>query len=311
MTSSDRIDRPQLSSHMMVVRAMFVRLRFLMAIAMLSLLMAVWPWIRGAWEQWVWGSFAASRSESVSTDSEFFCPMDPGVHSAWPAICPICNMDLITRKKTDAVILPEGVLARMQLTPYRVQLAGVRTELVRTASEDSKTLLIPVSAVVHRDHGSIVYVETMPGMYDALPVTVGAKQNDQYELQAGLEAGQRVVSAGAFLIDAETRLNPSLAIQYFGANQNQARSTAPALAQRHVIQTPSSLSQADQALIAKQRICPVTKAPLGSMGQPVFMIVDGQKIALCCQGCEAAVLKDKAKYLAVLESNKAVETPSP
>src|SRR4029079_17017452 len=48
----------------------------------------------------------------------------------WPAICPICNMDLVQRRKHDAQILPEGVVARMQLSPYRVQLAGIKTSVV-------------------------------------------------------------------------------------------------------------------------------------------------------------------------------------
>jgi hypothetical protein len=33
----------------------------------------------------------------------------------------------------------------------------------------------------------------------------------------GLEPGLRVVTSGAFLVDAETRINPALASAYFGA----------------------------------------------------------------------------------------------
>lgn len=299
------------ATHQVVVRALIARLRFGLAIAVLAVLMTAWPAIRGMWDRFVLSGFASSRNDSVSADTEFFCPMDPGVHSAWPAICPICNMDLITRKKTDAVILPEGVLARMQLSPYRVQLAGVRTETLQTDANDPQKLLVPASAVVHRESGTIVYVETMPGMYDALPVKLGPKQADHYELLAGLEPDQKVVSTGAFLIDAETRLNPSLAVQYFGANQHQARSVAPELAERRSPKVPNVLSQADQAIVTKQRICPVTKAPLGSMGQPVFVMVDGIKVAICCQGCETALLKDKAKYLAVLKTAEAAESTAP
>ncbi len=138
---------------------LFLRLRFLLAIALLAGLMAAWPWMRTVWERVVLGPISASGNDAVSTDSEFFCPMDPGIHSAWPAICPICNMDLIVRKKTDAMILPEGVLARMQLSPYRIQLAGVRTDVVQTHPDHVNALTIPVSAVVHRDSGPIVYVK--------------------------------------------------------------------------------------------------------------------------------------------------------
>ena len=64
-----------------------------------------------------------SGQMTVSNDTEFFCSMDPGVVSEWPAVCPVCNMDLVRRKKGEAVVLPEGVVARMQFSPYRIQLA--------------------------------------------------------------------------------------------------------------------------------------------------------------------------------------------
>ena len=36
-------------------------------------------------------------------------------------------MALVRRKKGEAVALPDGVVARMQLSPYRIQLAGIQT----------------------------------------------------------------------------------------------------------------------------------------------------------------------------------------
>src|SRR5262249_37694849 len=44
--------------------------------------------------------------------------------------CPICAMPLSQRKKADKTgdeALPAGVVSRVQLTPYRVALAGVKT----------------------------------------------------------------------------------------------------------------------------------------------------------------------------------------
>ena len=69
----------------------------------------------------------APRSSAVSADTEYFCPMDPGVVSDWPGRCGICNMALVRRKRGEAVALPDGVVARMQLSPYRIQLAGIQT----------------------------------------------------------------------------------------------------------------------------------------------------------------------------------------
>ncbi|HEX5444027.1 MAG TPA: efflux RND transporter periplasmic adaptor subunit, partial [Pirellulales bacterium] len=39
-------------------------------------------------------------------------------------------MPLVRRQKGEAVHLPDGVVARMQFSPYRVQLAGIRTAAV-------------------------------------------------------------------------------------------------------------------------------------------------------------------------------------
>ena len=50
--------------------------------------------------------------------------MDPGVISDWPSKCGVCNMALVRRKRGEAVSLPDGVVARMQLSPNRIQLAG-------------------------------------------------------------------------------------------------------------------------------------------------------------------------------------------
>ncbi len=293
----------------LLLRGLEVRLRFVIGLSILTGVMAGWPWLRSGWERLavLWHPHGASSA--VSGDTEFFCPMDPGVISAWPAICPICNMDLITRKKTDAVLLPEGVLARMQLSPYRVQLAGVRTVPIATTGNDSDgigadRLLVPVTAVVEHGDDRIVYVETMPGMFDAVCVQLGERGGAGYPVLSGLKAGQRVVATGAFLVDAESRLNSNLATQYFGANAQTAGNQPPPLPQKRATQRAAvePLSEADQALVTQQRICPVTEAKLGSMGQPVATTVQNRKIFLCCRGCEPSVQADPEKFLARLSA---------
>lgn len=105
-----------------------VRARFLIVLAVIGLVVGQWERLSGYWN---WLSRQAlgeaERHSAVSDDTEFFCPMDPGVVSPWEDKCPICNMTLVRRKKGDAPLLPEGVVARMQISPYRLQLAGVKT----------------------------------------------------------------------------------------------------------------------------------------------------------------------------------------
>jgi hypothetical protein len=67
-----------------------------------------------------------------------------------------------------------------------------------------------------------------------------------------------------------------------------------------------ALSDADKALIEKQKLCLVANEPLGSMGTPVKVNVKGKDVFLCCEHCREAVLKDPDKYLAKLDANGTV-----
>jgi hypothetical protein len=277
-------------------------------------LAAAWPWLTNFSERLLaWISTRASDS-AVAADTEYFCPMDPGVVSAWPAICPICKMDLITRKKTDATILPSGVVARMQLSPYRISLSGVRTLPVeeRAGAEAGQPaeLRIPASSVVRRGDETLVYVESMPGMFDGVLVELGQRDGDYYRIANGLTAGQRVVAMGTLLVDAESRLNPHLSTQYFGASLQTVASTEPVPEVHSAVKAIAGLEPADQELVDRQRYCPVTKLELGSMGKPIFVSVENRKIALCCAGCRGRLLAEPKKYLGWLDDKLVSEQDS-
>lgn len=65
-----------------------------------------------------------------------------------------------------------------------------------------------------------------------------------------------------------------------------------------VAAVPASEMQLAAAAIARQKICPVSGKPLGSMGDPVAVDVDGQRVFVCCSGCVDAVKANPAKYAA-------------
>ncbi|TWT51408.1 Archaeal TRASH domain protein [Rubripirellula amarantea] len=65
-----------------------------------------------------------------------------------------------------------------------------------------------------------------------------------------------------------------------------------------VATVPASEQQLAAAAIGRQKICPVSGKPLGSMGDPVAVDVNGQKLYVCCAGCVNAVKSDPAKYAA-------------
>ena len=398
---------------------MQVRLRLPIVLVTAALVVGQWDLIRNYWARMtrVMHSESIAR-QAVSSDTEYFCPMDPGVISDWPSKCGVCNMALVRRKRGEALALPDGVVARMQLSPNRIQLAGIRTvpatfralereyesgglvtiergasvvvvdvpvrqapwiaegqevlltlpnlsggeplagrvrsltadrgpggwEILRTtiginnssselragmhvsarfkapisamepfrsmpqdppalkASEPRRVYLcpdhpgtvrleagtcpidqnarlasplvehqrvrfwcpmhpavtadhagercnacrgmvleprvvsfrpagqvlaVPRSAVIDGGAKKVVFIESMPGMFDGVEVVIGPRCGDFYPVVRGLEAGQKVAVAGAFLLDAETRLNPSLASAYFGAGRGEHHAAAP------------------------------------------------------------------------------------
>lgn len=474
-------------------RMVQVRLRLIAVLFVAFLVVGRWESLRNHWDKLMRRAGGAeARVGAISSDTEYFCPMDPGVVSDWPGKCSICNMALVRRKRGEAVPLPDGVVARMQFSPYRLQLAGVQTSPVAyrpltlevvasgtVASEDraptdsshaivdaeifekdlpaiaigepvevqvdslidhppfrgvvreirpassregrrlvvrirvedprsdlrpgmsalarlkrpidqlepfrsqpadppplrkgerrvvyvcaqhpqspheapgrcprdqneleaiplepgqrvgwwcpmhpgvtadrpggecrecegmklvprvvtyrpsGQVLTIPESSVVDTGRRKVAYVERMPGMFDGVEVVLGPRCGDDYPVVRGLEPGQRVATAGAFLIDAETRLNPSVAAAYFGSGPRpsaESRGEAPASA-------GSDASPDDLALAKSQKICPVTGKPLGSMGTPVRVVVAGRAVLICCDGCEAKLKGDPKKYLSKL-----------
>jgi membrane fusion protein, copper/silver efflux system len=470
-----------------------IRLRLPIVLIVAALVVGQWDLVRNYWGRLTRvihpGSIAL---QAVSSDTEYFCPMDPGIISDWPSKCGVCNMTLVRRKRGEAVSLPDGVVARMQLSPNRIQLAGIRTapavfrplaleyesaglvtidqgapvvvvelplrqatwiaagqgallvfpdlpgrealpgqvlsltgvtsgrwqheratiaikdsssvvragmavlarfkapvcmtEPFRTIPADApplktpeprraygcpdhpetisllpgscpidsnarvaatllehqrvrfwcpmhpevtadhagekcsecggieltprivsyrpagQVLAVPRSAVIDGGAKKVVWVESMPGMFDGVEVVLGPRCGEFYPVVRGLEAGQRVAVAGAFLLDAETRLNPSLASAYFGAARGEHHSPSPEGVTSRIRDEPADslagLGAEDQALARRQKLCPVTNKPLGSMGTPARAVAKGRVVFLCCDGCESKLIGDPEKYLA-------------
>jgi YHS domain-containing protein len=65
---------------------------------------------------------------------------------------------------------------------------------------------------------------------------------------------------------------------------------------QEVTTVPASQQQLASAAIARQKICPVSGKPLGSMGDPVAVDVNGQTVYACCAGCVSAIESNPAKY---------------
>ncbi|HUQ71054.1 MAG TPA: heavy metal-binding domain-containing protein, partial [Planctomycetaceae bacterium] len=103
------------------------RLRFIAILVAIGFVITQWDTLMAHYEKW---TRPAATTAGQASDIEYFCPMHPSVIRDNPREkCPICFMPLSKRKKGEqsTEALPAGVVNRVQLSPYRVVLAGVQT----------------------------------------------------------------------------------------------------------------------------------------------------------------------------------------
>jgi Cu(I)/Ag(I) efflux system membrane fusion protein len=157
-------------------------------------------------------------------------------------------------------------------------------------------LAVPESAVIDTGSRRFVYREAWAGAYDCVEVELGPRAGDFYPVVRGLEAGERVVTAGSFLVDAETRLTAgATAVYTSGTGSGQAGGNGetggprPSTAEDEdskVQAVLAKLSRSDRKLAEAQGYCPVLGNRLGAMGLPVKVFLKGESVFLCCKGCE-------------------------
>jgi Cu(I)/Ag(I) efflux system membrane fusion protein len=122
------------------------RLRFIAILAGVGMFIGYWDTVQNYWDKWTHPKSVAVHE--LEPGHEFYCPMDPQViRSTYEPNgdvpkCPICGMPLSVRAKGEAAKLPEGVTGRVQLSPERVQLAGIKTATIeyRPIAKQTKTV---------------------------------------------------------------------------------------------------------------------------------------------------------------------------
>ena len=173
-------------------------------------------------------------------------------------------------------------------------------------------LAVPESAVIDTGNQRIVYRESLPNVFEGVKVELGPRMIGPedamfYPVLSGLVPGERVVAAGSFLVDAETRLNPAAGSIYFGGSGGSKsgssvttiRPSTPEDPDAKLAASLAGLSANDRALVDAQKYCPILKNNrLGSMGPPVKLDVDGRTVFICCEGCKEQALDDPQKTLA-------------
>ncbi len=67
-------------------------------------------------------------------------------------------------------------------------------------------LTVPLDALIDSGREQRVFVERSQGIFEPRRVETGRRLSDRVEIVRGLQEGERVVSAGTFLVDSESRL---------------------------------------------------------------------------------------------------------
>lgn len=178
----------------------------------------------------------------------------------------------------------------------------------RVRVENGNVLAVPEAAVIDTGRQQVVYRESLPNTFDGVLVELGPKLTGAdgvayYPVLAGLRPGDPVAVGGAFLIDAETRLNPAAGSIYIGGSGSgtkgsiPVRPSTPEDTDAKVTAALAKLLPEDRALAAAQKFCPVLEGSrLGSMGVPVKVVLDGQPVFLCCAGCLDEAKSEPGKF---------------
>lgn len=115
---------PGMSRGKFIMEVVLVRIRFLGLFVVIGLIAGQWDLINAYWERW---TRPEAKQAAEAASHEYFCPMHPSIVRDEPGTCPICGMPLSRRAKGAKEDLPAGILARVQLSPWRIAQAGVRT----------------------------------------------------------------------------------------------------------------------------------------------------------------------------------------
>jgi Cu(I)/Ag(I) efflux system membrane fusion protein len=112
-----------------------------------------------------------------------------------------------------SAIVPE-VNAATRTIKARIELANPGSQLVPgmfatvnfTPQARKEVLLVPSEAVIQTGKRSVVVTALGDGRFASVDVELGLDSNGQTEIRKGLQAGQKVVVSGQFLVDSEANL---------------------------------------------------------------------------------------------------------
>jgi Cu(I)/Ag(I) efflux system membrane fusion protein len=123
--------------------------------------------------------------------------------------------------------------------------------------ESPDVLAVPRSAVLSPGAWPVIYVDKGGGAYEQRRVQLGRAGDDAWEVLEGVSAGERVVTQGNLMIDAQARLNATIASTAAGtAAPTATPARLPPLtdAQRKAVQSFLALADALAAALAADNL---------------------------------------------------------
>src|SRR5207237_9449278 len=103
------------------------------------------------------------------------------------------------------------LMARFQVANSQMRLRpGMFRQVAHQAALANESLAVPRAAVLETGKQKVVYVARDNGVFERRPVEALAAGDDDYAITKGLQAGERVVTHGNFLIDSQTRLTGTI-----------------------------------------------------------------------------------------------------
>ena len=129
------------------------------------------------------------------------------------------------------------VQVRVELGNPGLQLKpGMFAQVELIAPARSAQITVPTSAVIDSGTRQVVLVQQAAGRFEPRDVRLGERNNDYVQVLQGVQAGEQVVVAANFLIDAESNLKAAIA-GFRSAPVAAASAAASAAADAHAAHT--------------------------------------------------------------------------
>ena len=199
------------------------------------------------------------RAMDAALAGKWISPMHPEIVKDEPGPCDVCGMPLV-----------------------RAESLGY---VGREPTDEDRPLVIPASAPLRTGKRAIVYVQ-IPGTetptFEGREIVLGPRAGDAYIVAEGLEAGERVVTKGAFKLDAELQIQAKPSMMSVAAG------------------TPKEEGSAPEGEPRAQTRCPVMG---GEINREVFLDYKGLRIYFCCAGCEDGFMEKPEAYLTAMRAD--------